>query len=96
MQLQTIITSATSSSVPVIITTTAGGRCGLTVCRSGALAETDAVGRTVSETMLPEHSEDKNSRYKRDEGGSVASRVHLFEVGEVCCLKCKKRQNRIK
>lgn len=46
----------------------------------------------VSETMIPEHSEDKNSRYKRDEGGSIASRVHLFEVGEVCCLKWKRKQ----
>lgn len=38
---------------------------------------------------LPEDSEDKNSWYKRDEGGSVASSVHLFEVGEICCLKKK-------
>ena len=47
---------------------------------------------TVSEPMIPEHSEDKNSRYKRDEGGSIASRVHLFEVGEVRRLKWKRKQ----
>lgn len=41
---------------------------------------------------LPEHSEHKNGRYKRDEGGSVASGVHLFKVGEVCCLKYKKKK----
>lgn len=49
----------------------------------------------IMKTALPEHSEDKNSRYKGDEGGSVAGSVHLFEVGEVCCLKCKK-EKRIK
>lgn len=41
--------------------------------------------------MLPEHSEDKNSRYEGDEGGSVASGVHLFDVGEVFCLKHTKK-----
>lgn len=36
---------------------------------------------------LPEHSEDEDSRYKRDERSGVAGSVHLFEVGKVCVLK---------
>lgn len=39
--------------------------------------------------MLPVHGEDKNGGYERDEGGGVASCVHLLEVGEVGCLKVK-------
>lgn len=38
---------------------------------------------------LPKNSEDENGRNKWDEGGSVASGVHLFEVREVSCLKNK-------
>lgn len=41
-------------------------------------------------SVLPEHSEDKDGQYERDEGGGVASRVHLFEIGEVRHLKGRK------
>lgn len=41
---------------------------------------------------LPEHSEDKDCWYQRDEGSGVAGSVHLFEVGKVRGLKCNKRQ----
>lgn len=41
---------------------------------------------------LPEHSEDKDGWYKRDERSGIAGSVHLFEVGKVCGLISNKRQ----